>query len=32
MTDEEEASFNPASNCYACGMKLGGDRVRDHCP
>ena len=31
MTDKEEASFNSASNCYACGMKLGGDRVRNHC-
>ena len=31
MTDEEEASFNSTNNCYACGMELGGDRVRDHC-
>lgn len=31
MTDQEEVSFNSASACYACGLELKDDRVRDHC-
>ena len=31
MTDQEDESFNFASDCYACGLELGDDRVRDHC-
>ena len=31
MTDDYETCFNPARECYACGLELEDDRVRDHC-
>ena len=31
MSVQEEASFKAATVCYACGIELEGDRVRDHC-
>ena len=31
MSDQEEASFKDAIVCYACGIDLKDDRVRDHC-
>ena len=31
MSDHEEESFKNAVECYACGLDLEDDRVRDHC-
>ena len=31
MTEKDEASFNAATACYACGLGLNDDGVRDHC-
>ena len=31
MSDQEEESFKNAVECYACGLNLEDDRVRDHC-
>ena len=31
MFEQEEESFKNATVCYACGLKLRNDRVRDHC-
>ena len=31
MTDDDETCFNAARDCYACGLELKDDRVRDHC-
>ena len=31
MSDQEEANFKAATVCYACGIELEDDRVRDHC-
>lgn len=31
MTEQEEENFKNATVCYACGLKLDNDRVRDHC-
>ena len=31
MTEKDEASFNAATACYACGLGLNDDRIRDHC-
>ena len=31
ISEQEEESFKNADKCYACGLNLGKDRVRDHC-
>ena len=31
MTNDDETCFNAARDCYACGLELKDDRVRDHC-
>ena len=31
MTEQEEENFKNAPVCYACGLELNNDRVRDHC-
>ena len=31
ITEQEEESFKNAVECYACGLDLKDDRVRDHC-
>ena len=31
ISEQEEVSFKNAVKCYACGLDLGKDRVRDHC-
>ena len=31
ISDQEEESFKNAVECYACGLDLKDDRVRDHC-
>ena len=31
MTDDDETCFNAARDCYACGLELKDDRIRDHC-
>ena len=31
ISEQEEESFKNAIECYACGLDLGDDRVRDHC-
>ena len=31
ISEQEEESFKSAVKCYACGLDLKKDRVRDHC-
>ena len=31
ISEQEEVSFKNAVKCYACGLDLGEDRVKDHC-
>ena len=31
MTNDDEEAYQQAKMCYACGLRLKWDRVRDHC-
>ena len=31
MSEDDEANFRKAQDCYACGKLLKEDRVKDHC-